>query len=143
MYDLFNTGFMLFSAVFFVVILYALNRIINSDDNKLEWAHLISSRTIEGAQRASWNEIGKGLGVILCVWLPAVYVYSPKMDAGGLALVMGVALAYLGGVSGYAALLRSRQGGVETTKVTEIIPVSKVTETRTETQPIAREPGPN
>lgn len=139
MYDLFKTGFMLFSAIFFIGMLYALARVINNTSD-LEWAHLISSRSMDGKQWGDWNQIGKGLGVILCVWLPAVYVYSPKMDAVGLALVMGVALAYLGGVSGYAALLRSRQGSIETTSVTEIAPVSKITETRTETQPIAMEP---
>ena len=142
MYDLFNTGFMLFTAIFFIVVLYAIVRVINNASNDLEWAHLISSRSMDGKQWGDWNQIGKGLGVILCVWLPAVYVYSPKMDAVGLALVMGVALAYLGGVSGYAALLRSRQGGIETTRVTEIAPVSKITETRLETQPIAPEPEP-
>ena len=142
MYDLFNTSFMLFTAIFFIVVLYAIVRVINNASNDLEWAHLISSRSMDGKQWGDWNQIGKGLGVILCVWLPAVYVYSPKMDAVGLALVMGVALAYLGGVSGYAALLRSRQGGIETTRVTEIAPVSKITETRLETQPIAPEPEP-
>ena len=141
MYDLLNTGFILFSAIFFIGMLYALARVINNASD-LEWEHLISLRSREGKQRGDWDQIGKGLGVILCGWLPAVYVFSPKMDAVGLALVMGVALAYLGGVSGYAALLRSRQGSIETTSVTEIAPVSKITETRMETQPIATEPDP-
>lgn len=142
MYDLFNTGFMLFSVVFFIGLLYAMVRVINNASNDLEWEHLISSRSIDGKQWLDWNKIGQGLGAILCVWMPAVYVYSPKMDALGLAAVMGVALAYLGSVSGYAATLRAKQGGVETTTVTEMMPVSKVTETRTETQPIAPEPEP-
>lgn len=107
--------------------------IINSSDNSLEWSHLISSRAADGIQYADWNKIGQGCGIILCLWLPAVYVNSDKMDAMGLAAVMGVALAYLGSVSGYAATLRSRRGTTATTLVTES--PSKTTETKLETPP--------
>ena len=121
------------TAIVVLCFLFALVRIINSTENDLEWSHLISTRSVNGTY-ADWNKIGQGLGVVLCTWLPAVYVYSPKMDAAGLALVMGVALAYLGGVSGYAATLRSKQGSVETKRVTESNIDKTVTDTKVETK---------
>jgi len=122
----------------FVGFVYALVKVVNSAANELEWWQLVSSRARDGVQYADWNKIGQGLGVVLCVWLPAVYVYSPKMEAMGLAAVMGVALLYLGGVSGYAASLRSKQGSVETTRVVEgETTVGKTTDTTVSLAPIA------
>ena len=122
------------TAILVLLFMLALVRVMNNKDNDLEWAQLISTRGADGQQYADWDKVGKGLGVVLCVWLPAVYVYSPKMEAMGLAAVMGIALAYLGGVSGYAATLRAKQGSVETTKIREIADAVKTTETRTETK---------
>lgn len=127
-----------------LLLLLGFVRVMSSGDNPLEWWHLVSSRSADGVQYADWDRIGRGLGVVLCTWLPAVYVYSPKMEAVGLAAVMGVALAYLGGVSGYAALLRSKRGEVETTKVTEPAPgPTKTTITKTETPPRIPDGAPN
>jgi|GEM_PF-5565538 len=126
------------TAIIVLILLFALVRIINGA-NTLEWTDLVSTIGRDGKQHADWNQIGKGLGAVLCTWLPAVYVYSPKLEAMGLAAVMGVALAYLGGVSGYAAMLRSKQGTVETTHTTEPAPdpaATKVTEKTVETPPI-------
>ncbi len=112
-------------------------RVINSAGNELEWADLISTPARNGGRpHADWNKIGQGFGVVLCVWLPAVYVYSAKMEAVGLAAVMSVALLYLGGVSAYAATLRARQGSVTT--VTEPAPDPAGTKTTiTELPPVA------
>lgn len=124
------------SAIIVLLLLLAMVRIINSGDNDLQWWHLVSTKAADGGQYADWNRIGQGLGVVLCVWLPAVYVYSPKMEAVGLAAVMGVALLYLGGVSSYAATLRSKRGSVETTVQTESTPSKVVTETTLQTPPV-------
>lgn len=102
--------------LFFVAIV----KIINSNHNDLEWADLFSTvSVVDKKQHADWDKIGKGCGVMLCVWMPVVYSYSPKMDATGLALLLGVVLLYLGGVSAYSATLRSRQGSVLTTTLNE------------------------
>ena len=120
------------AAIFVLLFALAVMRIINNAANDLEWWHLVSTRAQDGVQYACWNKIGQGCGVVLCVWLPAVYAYSEKMDAGGLAAVLGVVLLYLGGVSGYAATLRSRRGTVETTTEPAAAP-GPVKITRTET----------
>lgn len=132
-----HTLVMALSAIVVLLFAWGLVRVINNAKNSLQWEHLVSVRAADGTQYADWNRIGQGLGVVLCVWLPAVYVYSPKMDAGGLAMVMGVALAYLGGVAGYASTLRAKQGSVETSKVTTESAGTTVVDKVVETAPIA------
>jgi hypothetical protein len=117
--------------VFVLLLAYAFIRVVNSLDNNLEWSQLISSKGQDGKQYADWNRIGQGAGVVMCVWLPAVYAHSERSDAVGLAAIMGVALAYLGGVSGYAATLRARRGTIETIVETPAPSSSKKTTTET------------
>ena len=115
-------------------IVLAFYRIVSGKDNELEWWHLISTQSSKnGRQYADWNKIGKGGGVLLCVWMPTVYAYSDKMDAGGMALVLGVALAYLGWVDGYAATLRARRGTTETVTEPAGEPAGPQKITRTDT----------
>lgn len=123
------------AAIIVLMLLYALFRIINSADNPLKVWELLATRGQDGLPHPDWDKIGKGVGVMLCVWLPGVYAYSDKMEAGGLAAVMGVALTYLGAVSSYSATLRAKQGSVVTETKTELLP-AKVTETKTEMPPI-------
>lgn len=106
------------SGIVLLCFLWYFVRLFNDTRNPLEWWHLVATER-GGNVYADWNKIGQGLGVALCVWLPAVYVYSPKMDATGLALVMGVALTYLGGVSAYASSLRAKQKAESLTKPQE------------------------
>ena len=94
------------NGVFFLMILVVLRRIINSEKNNLEWAHLISTKAADGNAYADWNKIGQGMGVIVSTWMPFYYVNTDKMDAAGLSLVMGVSLTYLGAVSAYSKSLR-------------------------------------
>lgn len=131
MYDIFQV----FTAVLLVGIAVSIALAIKSAANSLEFYHLISTEAKDGSYYVDWNRIGQGAGVILCSVIPFIYVYSPKMDATGLAAILGVALAYLGGVSGYAATLRSKQGQVETVRTSE--DSSRVTETKTETPPLS------
>ena len=124
------------TAIAFGAVLLLFVHIVNNTSNTLEWYHLISSRGPDGKQYADWNKIGQGTGCILSVWVTVVYTYSPKMDWTGLLAVLTPVLLYLGGVSSYAANLRSKQGSVETTTVTEKPPATTVTETKTEIPPV-------
>ena len=119
------------TALALMAFIWAIVRVINSSDNELEWAHLFSSRSADGRQYADWNKIGQGCGIVLSMWIPAIYTNSEKADGTGVALVLGASLLYLGGVSSYAATLRARRGTVETTSTTES--PSRTTETKTET----------
>lgn len=119
------------TALALMAFIWAIIRVINSADNELEWAHLFSSRSADGRQYADWNKIGQGCGIVLSMWIPAIYTNSEKADGTGVAFVLGASLLYLGGVSSYAATLRARRGTVETTSTTES--PSRTTETKTET----------
>ena len=118
-------------------------KIINGN-NTLEWEHLVSIKSSDGRQIADWDKIGKGCAVILCVLSTIVYTYSPMMEATGLAAILAVVLAYLGGVSAYASTLKARAGAVTTTSVVEPIPDPssvKKTETIVETPPVQPKKG--
>lgn len=128
------------TGIIVLIFLWGLIRVMNNASNALTWADLLSVRGTDGAQHASWDPIGKGCGVVLCVFCPVVYTYSPKMDAIGLAAILGVALAYLGGVAGYSAYLRSKMGSVTT--VTEPVPDPTTTKTTVvESPPVAKRKG--
>ena len=122
------------SAIIVLMLLFAVVRIVNGE-NDLEWTDLISSNR-GGRNYLDWDRIGKGCGVVLCTSCPFIYAYSPKMDATGLALLLGVSLAYLGAVSAYAATLRARAGGIVTTRVSE--DVGRQTDTTEKTAPITQ-----
>lgn len=125
------------TAVVVLLMMFAVIRIIRSCDNPLEPWELFATRGQDGLPHPDWDKVGKGVGVAMCIWLPAVYAYSDKMDASGIAVVMGVALTYLGAVSSYSATLRSKQGSVVTeTKIEPPPPAPKVTETKTVMPPI-------
>jgi hypothetical protein len=52
--------------------------------------------------RLSRTAIGQTLGVVVAVWAPVYTTIDGKLDA----TVMGISLAYLGGVEAYAKYLR-------------------------------------
>lgn len=123
------------TVLLFVIIVWGVARIMRSDSNPIEWADLVSALAHNGKQRGSWDAIGKGGGVILCMALPFIYVFSSEMTALGLVMVMTPPLLYLGGVSAYSASLRAKQGTVETVSSVELDPTSPaVTMTQTRTQ---------
>ena len=102
------------TGIIILLFIWAFVRVMNAA-NTLEWSDLISTLGRDNKQHADWDKIGKGAAVILCFWGFVVYIYSPKMDAAGIALILAPVLAYLGGVAGYNAKLRSEQGSVTTT----------------------------
>ena len=94
--------------LFFFIASFAFMRVMNNDNNDLAWHHLISTGAKDGKTYADWNKIGQGCGVIVATWMPFLYVHTDKSEATGLALVMGVSLAYLGGVSAYSTSLKAK-----------------------------------
>ena len=98
---------------------WILIRIVRGNDN-IEWADYITTRGRDGVQRGDINKIGQWAGIVLCVMTILMYADNEKVDPAGLSWLLGVALLYLGGVAGYAANLRAKQGTVTT--VTEPAP---------------------
>lgn len=125
-----------------LVVVWILVRVIMSEQNTVVWADFISTRVTDGSQRGDLNKVGQLAGIVVASVSVLMYADSEKVDPTGLSVLLGVALAYLGAVSAYASFLRSKQGAVETTKVSEPvatpIPPMKTTETRVENPPVAR-----
>lgn len=126
----------LFNIIFLIVIAWFVVHSVNRDDNDMQWSEAISTRGPDGKEHFDWNKVGQGCGVILAMTIPYMYVHTTNMEALGLGGLVTVSLGYLGAVSSYSAWLRSKQGGIETTKVTEFTPPARVTETKTETPPL-------
>jgi len=103
---------LLFNVLFFGIGLLAFIRVMNGQ-NDLAWDHLISSGAKDGKTYADWNKIGQGCGVMVATSMPYIYMYSSTPSAEGLALIMGVSLLYLGGVTSYSTHLKSKNSDVK------------------------------
>lgn len=110
-----------------LVLCWILLRIINDQGNVIEWADYIASRGPDGRQHGDLNKVGQAVGIGLACTSVLMYSDNQTVDPTGLAALLGVALAYLGGVGMYAANLRAKQG------VVQAAPVTTMTETSTAT----------
>ena len=120
-----------------LVLIWILYRIVRDEGNIIEWADFISTRGNDGKQHGDINKVGQWAGIVIAVMSVLMYSDNQAVDATGLAALLGVALLYLGGVAGYAANLRARQGTVTTVTEPVIDPVpTKVTVT--ESPPVAQ-----
>ena len=97
------------NGVFFLGVIWFIYRILTDEKNDLQCYQLISAER-DGKQYVDINKIGQCMGVVIAIWMPFIYVNTDKMDATGLALVMGVSLTYLGGVSAYSKAIKAKQG---------------------------------
>ena len=96
-----------------VLLLLLLHKVMSSNDNNLDWWQFISTRGQDGKNYADIDKLGKVAGIFISSW----YVISTgsKPDAS----VLAVYLAYVGGVAGYSAYLRSQRGMVTESSHTE------------------------
>ncbi len=111
-----------------LVLLWILYRIVRNEDNDIAWEDFISTRAADGRQHGDINKVGQWFGIVIATMPVLMYVDNDKVEPTGLAALLAVSLLYLGGVAGYAANLRAKQGSVTTT--TEPVPdpaPSKVT----------------
>jgi amino acid transporter len=92
---------MIFVCLFAFILLW---KVIDSD-NPLEWWHFISSRGPDGKEYADIDKLGKVVGIIISSVAMLIITHQGKMDA----VILGVYLAFVGGVAGYSAYLRSKQ----------------------------------
>jgi uncharacterized protein YuzE len=90
----------------FFLLLYGMIRVISNEDNTIEWWHFFSSKAADGQTYADIDKLGKIVGIIVSSAIMLIMTKHDKMDA----IILGVYLAYVGGVAGYSAYLRSKQG---------------------------------
>jgi UDP-N-acetylmuramyl pentapeptide phosphotransferase/UDP-N-acetylglucosamine-1-phosphate transferase len=97
-----------------LLLVWVLIRIVRHPTNDIEWADYISTKGTDGRQRGDINKIGQWGGIVIAVMSVLMYADNEKVEPTGLSVLLGVALLYLGGVAGYAASLRAKQGTVTT-----------------------------
>lgn len=130
-----------FRWLFFLVLVWALYRYIHSGCNPLRWWHFISSKGADGSYYADLNKLGQVTGIAFGSFSVLLLSSNAKADFVGFAAVLTAYFAFVGGVAGYSAYLRSKSGQVQTTTVTE--PVSApVKTTTTTTEPAATKDNP-
>lgn len=126
-----------FRWVLFLGVIWAFYRWMQSDDSEgIEWRDFFATVGTDGNYHGDWNRVGQCAGVLVCVY--SVIYASPNAhkDFTGFALVLTSCLAFLGGVAGYAAFLRSKRETVTT--VTEPVAEPMPTKTTvTEPLPVA------
>ena len=129
------------NALILLMVIWTFIRVISSEVNTVVWSDFISTRGDDGTQRGDLNKVGQIVGIVVAAMSVLMYADQKNVEPTGLAALLGVALAYLGAVSGYAAFLRSKRGAVETKEVTEpaIEGPTKTTVTKTETPPIGKQ----
>ena len=131
--DLLDPQAVLMTALFLLAVLWLVH--IMGSNNPLEWWHYVASHGKDGQYYADIDKLGLIVGIFVGSLVVVIESYNGHLDQ----FVFAAYLAFVGGVKGYSAYLRSRQGGVETRRVTE--PVSdpdttRVTETRVEIPPV-------
>jgi hypothetical protein len=90
----------------FVFFSFVLSRIVNAVENPLQWWHFISTRAADGNQYADIDKLGKIVGIVVSSFIVLLMTHHDKMDA----VVLGVYLAFVGGIAGYSAYLRAKSG---------------------------------
>ena len=98
------------------------------DSKGIEWRDFISSIGSDRAFHGDINKLGQSVGILIGSVAIVLVSSHAHEDLLGFAAVLAAYFAFVGGVAGYAAFLRSKQGSVTTTTEPAPIPVpSKVT----------------
>jgi hypothetical protein len=106
----------------FVLLLTILHKVMKEKENGLEWWQFISTRASNGKNYADIDKLGKVVGIFVSSW----YIIKMGMDSKPDASVLGVYLAFVGGIAGYSAYLRSQRDVVSAeTSYTETTTVKK------------------
>lgn len=124
-----------FRWLFAIGCLWAFYRYMNARDNPLRWWHFFSSRGNDGTYYADLNKLGQVTGIAVGSFSVMQLSATAKSDFVGFAAVLTAYFAFVGGVAGYSAFLRSKSGRVETRTVVEPAPSSPVKTTVTTTEP--------
>lgn len=133
-----------FRWIFFIGLLWAFYRWMNSDDSEgIEWRDFVSTKGLDGRYHGDIDKVGKTTGVIFGSIILVQVSPNASKDFTGFALVLTTYFTFVGAVAGYSAYLRAKQGRTETSVVVEPVPdpnVTKTTITKTEpTKPIVED----
>ena len=78
---------------------------------ELDCTDLICMPDSQGEKRLSLTRIGLCMGIVVAVWAPVFTTLNGKLESD----VLGIALAFLGGVEGYSKYLRMKSDQIKAT----------------------------
>ncbi len=111
--------------VFIGILLY---KVFQDKDNDLScWQFIATYNYKTGKHNADLDKLGKCVGIFGSTWavIKIAYIVESR-DIGGFAALLGTWLAFVGGIAGWAAYLRTKEGNkigsshTETTSTTRI-----------------------
>ena len=122
--------------LFFIGLVWVFYRWMQGDDSKgIEWRDFVSSLGSDRIFHGDINKLGQNVGILIgSVAIVQVSAHAHD-DLLGFAAVLASYFAFVGGVAGYAAFLRSKQGSVTTTTEPAALPTPTKT-TVVESPPI-------
>lgn len=91
------------------VLAVLLFRIMTDKNNTLECWQFIATKGADGKHYADLDKLGKLAGILFGSWSVTKIAYRDALDLTGFALVLTTYFAFVGGVAGYSAYLRSKQ----------------------------------
>jgi hypothetical protein len=110
-----------FRWIFFIGVLWIFYHWMQGEDSKgIEWRDFISSIGSDKAFHGDINKLGQSVGILIGSVAIVLVSSHAHEDLLGFAAVLASYFAFVGGVAGYAAFLRSKQSSVTT--VTEPLP---------------------
>src|ERR1017187_4386008 len=105
-----------FRWLFFIGLLWVFYRWMQGDDSKgIEWRDFVSSKGQDGVFHGDINKVGQNVGILMGSLAIVQVSAHAHEDLLGFAAVLTAYFAFVGGVAGYAAFLRSKQGSITTT----------------------------
>src|ERR1039458_4818557 len=118
-----------FRWIFFLVLIFVFYRWMQGNDSQgIEWRDFISSIGSDRTFHGDINKLGQSVGILIGSVAIVLVSSHAHEDLLGFAAVLAAYFAFVGGVAGYAAFLRSKQGSVTTTTEPAPTPTpSKVT----------------
>jgi drug/metabolite transporter (DMT)-like permease len=127
-----------FRWIFFIGLVWVFYHWMQGEDSKgIEWRDFISSIGSDKAFHGDINKLGQSVGILIGSVAIVLVSSHAHEDLLGFAAVLAAYFAFVGGVAGYAAFLRSKQSSVTT--ITEPLPDPPVPAKVTviETAPVA------
>ena len=122
----------LFPAVVLLVLTLAFIHIMNSN-NPLQWWHYVATKGGDGHYIADVDKLWQNVGAAIASVAIILLAYRGTLEWA----IFAAYLAFVGGVRGYGAYLKSKEGSITSTRTTEPAPgPQKVTESKIQTPPI-------
>ena len=101
------TALLVFGALISLVVFWAIMR---SDKNQISCWQFLSTRAKDGKHYGDLDKLGKFVGIFVSSWAVLALAFkATNNDFSSFAILLTAYLAFVGGIAGYSAWLRTKQ----------------------------------